>query len=290
MNHSNQGKYRKKAPNRKPVAMILALAVLILSAVSLGIHLWRTSRAEAEFDRLAAMTQTEASVPMEEETTQPQITTEVPTEPSEETEPRETEETLPPREILPQYRELYAENEDLWGWVTVGGTAIDYPVMHTPEDGEKYLHLDYSGNYSYGGTPFLDAGCDENSDNLLIYGHNMKNGTMFHTLVQYDVQEFWEKHPTFTLNTLYEEREFEVLAVFYDRVYYKTEDCFKFYQLKNVANQEEFDNAVAILKEKSIYDTGVTAQYGDRLAMLVTCAYHVKNGRFVVVGCYHTQQ
>lgn len=289
-----KGKYRKKAAGSVMGRIVLVLAgvLLVLSASGLGFYAWQANRARAEFDRLSAMTQTQPPEPTPDSEPTEEMTTQVPQETEGEGEQQETqesipEETAPPRQILSQYRELYGENPDLWGWVTVPGTVIDYPVMHTPSEPDKYLHLDFSQNYNYGGTPYLDAGCDENSDNLLVYAHNMKNGTMFQSLPQYDSQKFWENHPTFVLNTLYEEREFEVMAAFYDRVYYKTEDCFKFYQLKNVNSQEEFDNAVQILKEKSIYDTGVTAEYGDQLAMLVTCAYHIKNGRFVLVGRYH---
>lgn len=290
----NKGKYRKKPTGTvmSRIALILALMLLVLSVSGLGFHMWQTNRTKTEFDRLSAMTQMKATENMAESEADPEIpTSEVPEDHVEEETGREeenvTEETEQPREILPQYRELYEENGDIWGWVSIPGTVIDYPVMHTASDPDKYLHLDFSENYNYAGTPYLDAGCDENSDNLLIYAHNMKDGTMFQALAKYASREFWEDHPTFVLNTLYEEREFEVLAAFYDRVYYKTEDCFKFYQLKNVENGQEFDSAVEILKEKSIYDTGITAEYGDQLAMLVTCAYHVKNGRFVLVGRYH---
>lgn len=75
-----------------------------------------------------------------------------------------------------------------------------------------------------------------------------------------------------------------MLAAFYDRVYYKTENCFKFYQFIDAADEVEFDNAVAKFRSKALYDTGVTASYGDRLITLVTCAYHTENGRFVVVA------
>lgn len=290
----NKGKYRKKPTGTVMgrIVLSLALVLLVLSVSGLGIYAWQTNRTKAEFDRLSAMTQMNATENTTESESIPQIpTTQVPEAHDEEEAGTEKEsvpeETERPREILPQYRELYEENGDIWGWVSIPGTVIDYPVMHTPSEPDKYLHLDFSGNYNYAGTPYLDAGCDENSDNLLIYAHNMKDGSMFQALAKYESQKFWEEHPTFVLNTLYEEREFEVLAAFYDRVYYKTEECFKFYQLKNVETGEEFDSAVEILKEKAIYDTGVTAEYGDQLAMLVTCAYHVKNGRFVLVGRYH---
>lgn len=201
-----------------------------------------------------------------------------------------TQATLPPKPIelqmLSTMKELYNENPDIVGWVKIDGTNIDYPVMHTPGDPEKYLHLNFNEKTSFGGLPFLDASCSMNpeSDNLLIYGHNMKNGTMFRDLMYYDVKTYWQKHKTILFSTLYEEREYEVVAAFYDRVYFPDEDCFKFYQFINAADKEEFNTAVSYFKEKSLYDTGVTAEYGDSLISLVTCAYHVDDGRFVVVA------
>lgn len=287
MKKTYTGRFQQKKTGRKQnrtVSVLILVVVLLVSLVTgLGFYGWQTQRAEKEFARLTAMTQTAPT----EQTTATEETVTIATSVTEETIPEETVPEETQRDILPQYQTLYEENPDIWGWVSIEGTVIDYPVMHTPEEPEKYLHLDFSGNYNYAGIPFLDWECDENSDNLLIYAHNMKNGTMFRSLLQYETKTYWEKHPTFTLNSLYEEREYEVIAAFYDRVYYKTEDCFKFYQVKTVDGQEEFDQVVATLKEKALYDTGVTAEYGDQLAMLVTCAYHTKNGRFVVVGRYH---
>lgn len=206
------------------------------------------------------------------------------------------ETTLPPATTLPQettepqilssMEQLYQENPDIAGWVKIDGTNIDYAVMYTPSEPEKYLHLNFSEQYSFAGLPFIDANCSVSpeSDNLLIYGHNMNNGTMFRDLMRYDVKTFWEQHKTIRFSTLYEERDYEIVAAFYDRVYAPEEDCFKFYHFIDAADKEEFDTAIAYFKEKSLYDTGVTAEYGDSLISLVTCAYHVSDGRFVVVA------
>lgn len=186
--------------------------------------------------------------------------------------------------VLPQYVSLYEENNEMVGWLTIPDTKVDYPVMHTPDDPEKYLHNGFDGNYSYPGVPFIDAACSADSDNLLIYGHNMNNGTMFRDITKYQQKNFWESHPTITFNTLYEEQEFEVLAAFYDRVYLKKETCFKFYQFIDAADEADYDNAIAQFRDKAIYDTGVEANYGDQLITLVTCSSYTDNGRFVVVA------
>lgn len=278
------GKPKRRKGSRK-VRGLAALAVVLFSLVAgLACYGWQVSRAQAEFERLAAMTQLLATeVP--DTTVQSGETTQAQTAPKE-TLPEETE---PDKVVLPQYRELFEENPDLWGWVTLPGTTLDYPVMYTPEDPEKYLYADFAGGYSYSGTPFLDARCGYDSDNLLIYGHNMNNGSMFHPILRYDTVTYWKNNPSFKLNTLYEEREYEILAAFYDRVYYKYEDVFKFYNFVDAADEKEFDEAVEQIRSKALYDTGVTAQYGDQLVMLVTCSSHMDNGRFVLVGCYHPE-
>lgn len=208
--------------------------------------------------------------------------------PTGETPPETTVETGP--QILPQFAEL-AENPDFAGWLKIDGTELDYPMMYTPEDGEKYLRRNLEGEYSVGGVPFIDKHCtlEPRSDNLIVYGHNMKNGTMFHTLMEYAQRNFWQEHPVIHVSSLYEEKEYDILAAFYDRVYMKTETCFKFYQFIDAENEDHFNEAITYFKDHSLYDTGVTAAYGDNLITLVTCSYHVDNGRFVVVARERTE-
>lgn len=188
------------------------------------------------------------------------------------------------KQILPQFAELYKENNELYGWIKIEDTKINYPVMHSPEDPEKYLHSNFEQEYSYAGLPFLDARCSAESDNLLIYAHNLLNGTMFRSLPKYENKDYWKAHPIIEFNTLYEKQSYEVMAAFYDRVYYKAEDVFKFYQFVDAADEQEYNEAIQNFKDKQIYETGVTATYGDQLLTLVTCAYHTDNGRFVVVA------
>ena len=228
--------------------------------------------------------------PSTAETEATQAPTTPPTEPSTElpTEPV-TEPTVPePTElvILPELEELYAQNPDLAGWITIPDTIVDYPVMFTPDDGDKYLYKNIKGKFDVNGLPFVEDSCKmlPESDNIIIYGHNMKSGKMFHSLMEYADEKYWEEHPTIIFSTLYEEREYEIVAAFYDRVYYNYENCFKFYQFIDAKDEEHYMEAISYFKEKAEYETGVTAEYGDRLITLVTCAYHVKNGRFVVVA------
>lgn len=196
--------------------------------------------------------------------------------------PAEPEPTKPV--MLPQYVSLYQRNPDLFGWLRIEDTVIDYPIMYSPDEPGKYLHANFAGEYSYPGIPFVDDACTADSDNLLIYGHNMHDGSMFHSLMKYRSKSYWQSHPLIHFDTLYETGEYEVLAAFYDRVYYRDEDCFKFYQFIDAEDEADFDNAISNFQSKALYDTGVTAAYGDKLITLVTCSYHVEDGRFVVVA------
>jgi sortase B len=175
---------------------------------------------------------------------------------------------------------------DFAGYLNIEGTKIEYPVMYSPDEPEKYLHKDINGKECTEGLPFIDARCSvsPDSDNLIIFGHNMRDGSMFGTLTDYDNKEYCEAHPAICFDTADGSFEYEVMSAFYDRVYYTDEDDFRFYDFIDASDGTDYDKAVRRLIEKSIYDTGVKAEYGDKLITLVTCAYHTENGRFVVIG------
>lgn len=191
--------------------------------------------------------------------------------------------------IQKKYEKLYQENNDFIGWLTIEGTLVDYPVMYTPNDsenGEFYIHRDYEMNYSAAGLPFVDKNCtvEAPTDNVIIYGHNMNAGTMFHDILQYENEDFYNAHKTFTFDTIYEDGTYEVVAAFYGQVLPDDSTEFKYYQFVNAGDEEEFDDFVNHIKDMSVIDTGVDVQYGDKLITLSTCAYHVTDGRFAVIA------
>lgn len=187
---------------------------------------------------------------------------------------------------MPDYSEVYALNSDMVGWLTIPGTRINYPVMQTPDEPNYYLHRSFEKAEASAGCPYLQENCDINepSDNLIIYGHNMKSGTMFGDLDLYERQKFWEKHQTFTFDTLTERRTYEVLSVFTTTASVGDESAFYYHHFVNAADEAEFDAFVDQCKRLSLYDTGVTASYGDKLITLSTCEYSQTNGRLVLVG------
>ena len=116
----------------------------------------------------------------------------------------ETEPSAEPTEQPAAERNIQAlitENADCIGWLSIDGTNIGYPVMHTPTDPQKYLRRNFYGKYSQSGVPFLDRRCNLQSTNLIIYGHNMKNGTMFSDLKRYVDRDFLNAHRTVKFET-----------------------------------------------------------------------------------------
>ena len=191
----------------------------------------------------------------------------------------------PAETLLPSYTPLHEKNLDYWGWLRIEGTQIDYPVMYTPDEPEKYLHRDFDGNPSSRGVPFLDENCTEEGGNLIIYGHHMKDGTMFGTLPAYVKVDYWQAHPTVRLQTEAGEETYTVLAAFYTKVYTQEDiGVFRYYQYTDLTDPDTFSEYIAQVKAAALYDTGVTAEYGDRLLTLSTCSYHTQNGRFVVIA------
>lgn len=201
------------------------------------------------------------------------------------------------RESSRDLSELYAQNSDLVGWIHVDDTRIDYPVMQTPEDPEFYLHRDFKKEYSASGTPFLDSFSvvlpkegQTVTWNWVIYGHHMKFGTMFHDLLEYEDQDFWSEHRTFEFDVydpatgMTEIGDYEVFAVSRSNIKAEDSTAFKYYEYAGYTDEEKFYEYVAGVKAESSYDTSVDPQFGDQLVTLSTCAYHVDEGRFYVVG------
>lgn len=191
--------------------------------------------------------------------------------------------------VQKKFEKLYQTNHDFIGWIKIADTNIDYPVMYTPNDsenGEYYIHRDFEGEYSAAGLPFIDKNCkiESPTDNIIIYGHNMNAGTMFHDIMKYEDKEFYESHKTFSFDTIYGDGSYEVVAMFYGQILEEESENFKYYEFVNAGSEEEFTNYVNNIKAMSLIDTGVDVEYGDTLVTLSTCAYHVKDGRFAVIA------
>lgn len=182
------------------------------------------------------------------------------------------------------YQPLAAENPDFYGWLAIEGTAIDYPVMHTPDDPAYYLHRSFTGERSFSGVPFLDAACTPQGRHTLIYGHNMKNGSMFAALPSYADEAFYRAHPRIRFDTLSGPGEYEIVAAFYARALRDGEQGFRFYAYPDLSDKAAFSEFAAQVEAAALYDTGARLVWGDEVLTLSTCSYHARDGRFVVVA------
>ena len=189
-------------------------------------------------------------------------------------------------ERMLKLEELQRQNSDIKAWLEIENTDINYPVLQTT-DNEYYMKHNYKKQYSINGSVFLDKDCkwEPLSANLLIYGHNMKNNTMFQSLLKYKDKNFYDAHPLVRFTTNKEDAYYEIFSVFESRVYYKSEkNVFRYYFFVNCNNSQEFDEYVQNAKKASLYDTGKSASFGDKLMTLSTCSYHTKDGRFAVIA------
>lgn len=207
-------------------------------------------------------------------------------QPDAETEPTEAIPYSEEKTVLPELAELYQQNGDLVGWISIADTNINYPVMQSVYEPNFYLKHRFDKEYSSYGCPYVQEDCDvqKPSDNLVMYGHHMANGSMFADLEKFKSKDFWSKHKTITFNTLTDKQEYEIVAVFRTVVYTDSPNAFKYYRFVDAENAEEFASFIAKCKELSFYDTGVSAEYGDKLITLSTCEYSLDNSRLVVVA------
>ena len=193
------------------------------------------------------------------------------------------QEDAPP--VLKKYETLYQKNKKLVGWIKIEGTNIDYPVMQTSNN-DYYLEHNYNQEYDKNGSIFLDCNCTPAfpNDNMIIYGHNMKSGKMFGSLANYAKESFYKEHPSIQFDTIYEEGTYDIMYVFRSKIYSEEEIVFKYYQFIDATSENEFYSNMEEMEKLSLYDTGITAKYGDKLITLSTCNNSETNGRFVVVA------
>ena len=166
---------------------LLLSAAAVLSGVKIHSELKERQKEKKDFASVAEI----AKLPMTE------APAESVTDTKTETSAEPTEQPVAGHNI----QALIAENADCIGWLSIDGTNISYPVMYTPSEPQKYLRRSFYGQYSQSGVPFLDGRCSTVGGNLIIYGHNMKNGTMFSDLKKYLNTDFLNSHRTVRLET-----------------------------------------------------------------------------------------
>ena len=264
--------------NKKVLTVTIAI-LLIISTLSGGlllVYTYSLRQASNEFEYLAKTFQngqTKASKVHKKD-------------PKQEPQFDEATEEEPEPEINIIFEDLYDKNNDITAWISIPGTGLNYPVMHTPEEPEYYLYRNFDKEYSVSGVPFMDgkSSLDSPTDNLLIHGHNMKNGSMFAQLLSYKDEAFLRDHPSIDFYTFEGKQTYDIVSVFPAAIYNNGKSRISYHDFINAKDQAEFDKYLADAKEISLFDTGVGAQYGDQLMTLSTCSYHTTNGRFVVIA------
>ena len=188
-------------------------------------------------------------------------------------------------DILEDYVTLYNNNKSLIGWIKIDYTLIDYPVMQSQNE-DYYLNHNFNQKKDNNGSIFIDPDCSiwPRSENIIIYGHNMKSGKMFGQLKKYKSESFYQNHQLIQFDTLYEKGTYQIMYVFNEVVHDEVEVAFKYYQFIDSNSLEEFESNMADMAEKSLYDTGVTAKWSDDLITLSTCDYTEGAERFVIVA------
>lgn len=189
--------------------------------------------------------------------------------------------------ILPEYQQLYQQNSDFSGWLSIPGTGIDYPVMQAvPESSDFYLTHNYNGEEDINGSIFLDSRNDyeQQDDNLIVYGHNMKSGLMFGELKNYLDPAFYQEHKMIQFNTIYEKAQYEIIAVCLAKVPAEGEEGFRYYDFINAGSEENFSSFLENMKKMNIMDGELNASYGDKLLTLSTCNNYTEDGRLVLLA------
>lgn len=322
-------------------ALVFSILIVVLVALpAVAVMVTSRSRAENVIEEAEDITQTEDDDELpEEETSDETVEEEIAYEVSDETGEEEYSsieslkervsatqtEVSEEREILPKYAPYLEVNPYVSGWLKIDGCGIDDPVVYTPGSQNYFLHRALDGSDSERGTFFIAINWFPGTNNTLIYGHNMKDGSGFGSLSKYSKEDFGLAHPVINFDTLYEEKEYRLLAAFYSQIpeeeleteeeraetdekiangeidlefdfgredlFRKEKDedngRFRYYYYTDLSSEDDFDYFIQNVNERKLYDTGEEARLGDELLVMSTCSYHVKNGRFVVVAVHH---
>lgn len=190
-----------------------------------------------------------------------------------------------PIEILPEYAEAYVLNTDMVGWIAIDGTDISYPVVQTAVDNpDYYLYRDFYGQHDSHGCIYVREQCDVDkpSDNVVIYGHRMKDHTMFGQLAKYEDKSFWQEKQYIRFDTLKERHTYQIVYVFITTA--SLGEGFEYHTFVDARDTSDWNSFLMQCQKLSLYDTGLDIDHGDKLITLSTCEYTQENGRLVVVA------
>ncbi len=196
-----------------------------------------------------------------------------------------------PEGMQEKYKQLYDQNSDIVGWVTVPGTSIDMPVYQRSNN-SYYLKTDNYGVYNKYGSAFLDKNCgvSELSRNTVVYAHNFDNGLIFDELHNYADPEFFKENPVIEYNTIYGNYKWKVIAAFYTNGDASGDNGYLFYYIAANMGDNSFMEFYDEIQQRSLIHTGVDVVATDKILTLSTCTYFfdkngsLQNARFAVVA------
>ena len=262
----------KARDRRRKLLVVLCTAGAVLCFGYFAVYYYLAEKTDNDYNQLADLKNSDALA-----------NTNTPAEKTLVVRGQEEEIELP--DVLDEYKTLYNKNRRLIGWLKIDDTIIDYPVMQTTNN-EYYLDHNFNQEKDNNGSIFMDKDCMAwpRSQNLILYGHHMRSGKMFGDLEKYAKESYYKEHSVIGFDTIYEKGTYQVMYVFRTKVLKENEIAFKYYQFIDANSEEEFNSYMKEMEEMSLYDTGVTAGYGDDLLTLSTCDHSQTDGRFVVVA------
>ena len=179
--------------------------------------------------------------------------------------------------ITVDFDSLIEQNGDVVGWLFCENTPINYPVLQST-DNNYYLRKMINKKYNIAGSIFMDyrSQSDMSSLNTIVYGHNMKNDTMFGTFTEYKKQSYYNEHPVLWFLTPEHNYKIELIAGY---VTSSTSDVYKVFHIK-----DDLDNHIKASIKKSTFVSGVNIAEVDNIITLSTCSYEYSTARYILIG------
>ncbi len=274
----------------RKIVTLFCFVVLIASIAILAWYFVQHAKIKSDTEAQRAQhTSTSTAAPTEVTTTVPtETTTAAPTE----TEP-------PPLVVMDSMQSFVDENPHTAGWLKISNTNIDNVVLQN-DTNDYYIDHDFDGNYNVAGQLYVDYRCvvndynENQSDNIIIYGHNQADGTMFGTLKKYKMKkvntnnfDFYLENPTFTFGNLYEEYTYKIIAIFIIEVDPKHNPdgvVFDYHNYVNFTQKRPFETFKQNLLDRTAVNTGVDFNEDDKYMTLSTCSNEFEPSRLVVIG------
>lgn len=186
--------------------------------------------------------------------------------------------------VLPEYETLLQQNPDMVGWIKIDDTGIDFPVVQ--RDNTFYLEHSFEGKENANGCIFVDDRCDivNPTTNTIVYGHNMKSGMMFGGLKQYLQEGYLDAHKIIQFSTIYEHRQYEIVAVGLSKVQYQDESAYRYYDFIDAKSDQEFEEFITNINQLAVFGDANALTKEDRIITLSTCNSYTEDGRLFVVA------